>query len=141
MAGMPSTTTRHRAMPSRRRDPAQQTLFADGPARKGRVESAVDKAVRAAQKDQVVSVTLDAGAVALARTLARLIDQAARTLDPWSLARLSGELRAVLTSLRLDPVSRGGVRRDEFADLLATLARPTAGGDDDDAPMAHSPDA
>lgn len=101
---------------------------------------AVDKAVTAGYRDDVVSAALDAGMVALARTLARQLDHAARTVDPWALSRLSGELRAVLGQLRLDPTSRGGMRRDEFADLIATLARPTLaapGGPDDDTAPPH----
>lgn len=129
-------------MTSRRRaeTPALFTVPAV-PGRKGRVEVAVDKAVAAGYRDDVVSPRLDAGMVALARTLARQLDHAARSMDPWALSRVSGELRAVLAQLRLDPTARGGLRRDEFADLVANLARPTvideAGTGDGDAAVPH----
>lgn len=130
-------------MTSRRRRDPPAALFAvpGGPAvRKGRVEVAVDKAVSAGYRDEVVSPRLDAGMVALARTLARQLDHAARTMDPWALARISGELRAVLAQLRLDPTARGGLHRDEFADLVASLARPTvvdAGAGDGESALPH----
>jgi hypothetical protein len=108
------------------RKPAEQpALFASGRARKGRVEVAVDKAVRAAQKEHTLG-ELDAGLVALARTLARSVDGAAAGGDRWVTARLAGELRETLARLRLDPTARGADRA-ELADFLASLGRPTVG--------------
>jgi len=92
---------------------------------KGRVEVAVDKAVRAAQRDKSVG-ELDAGLIALARTLARSLDGAAGANDRWVTARLAGELRETLARLRLDPTARGA-HRDQVADFLADLARPDPG--------------
>lgn len=117
-----------------RRPTDQDALFPAAPARRGRVELAVSKAIAAAQRDKTVSSALDAGAAALARSLARQADLSAAARDPWALARISGELRAVLSSLRLDPVARGALKRDEFAELIAALARPTA------APVGDEPD-
>ena len=128
---------------ARRRADGPAALFpvpaAAGRRRKGRVEVAVDKAVAAGYRDEVVSPKLDAGMVALARTLAGQLDEAARTMDPWALSRVSGELRAVLGQLRLDPTSRGGLRRDEFADLVASLARPTVTPADEAVPADGEP--
>ena len=92
---------------------------------KGRVEVAVDKAVRAAQRDKAIG-ELDAGLIALARTLARSLDGAASANDRWVTARLAGELRETLARLRLDPTARGA-HRGELAGFLADLARPDPG--------------
>jgi hypothetical protein len=108
-----------------RRPPADQPPLFPTSTRKGRVEVAVDKAVRAAQKEQTLGV-LDAGLIALARTLARSLDGAATGGDRWVTARLAGELRETLARLRLDPTARGADRA-ELADFLASLGRPTLG--------------
>jgi hypothetical protein len=100
----------------------QPPLFATKTPRKGRVEQAVDRAVRAAQADKAIGA-LDAGLVALARTLARSLDGAAGADDRWVTARLAGELRETLARLRLDPTARGA-HRGELAGFLADLARP-----------------
>jgi hypothetical protein len=109
-----------------RRPAEQPPLFAGPKIRKGRVEVAVDKAVRAAQADKAIG-PLDAGLIALARTLARSLDGAAAGGDRWVTARLAGELRETLARLRLDPTSRGA-HRGELAGFLADLARPDPGG-------------
>src|SRR5262245_9583846 len=109
----------------RRRTGDQPPLFATRRPAKGRVEVAVDKAVRAAQRDETIG-TLDAGLVALARTLARSLDGAATADDRWVTARLAGELRETLARLRLDPTARGA-HRGELAGFLADLARPDPG--------------
>ena len=120
-------------MTAKRRDRAAEPLWPAARPRRGRVESALDKALTAAYADAVVSPTLDAGTVALARTLAAQLDVASGLLDPWAIARLSGEFRAVLAALRLDPTSRGALKRDEFAELLAELARPSTSSVDNPA--------
>ena len=110
-------------MPRRTAD--QPPLFLPGTPRKGRVEVAVDKAVRAAQREQTLG-ELDAGLIALARTLARSLDGAAAGSERWVTARLAGELRETLARLRLDPTARGADRA-ELADLIASLGRPSMG--------------
>lgn len=74
----------------------------------------------------VVDKDLDAAAIALARTLARATDQQA-TPDgnAWAVAALARELRTLLERLRLDPTARGAGDRDEFAEFLSDLAKPT----------------
>jgi len=109
-----------------RRPADQPALFDPRKPRKGRVELAVDKAVRAAQADKAIG-TLDAGLVALARTLAASLDGAAGADDRWVTARLAGELRETLARLRLDPTARGA-HRGELAGFLADLGRPDPGG-------------
>ena len=101
---------------------AQPALFPTKAPRKGRVELAVDRAVAAAQRDKAIGA-VDAGIVALARTLARSLDGAAGADDRWVTARLAGELRETLARLRLDPTSRGA-GRGELAGFLADLGRP-----------------
>lgn len=109
-----------------RRPVDQPALFDPKRPRKGRVELAVDRAVKAAQTDKAIGA-LDAGLVAQARTLAASLDRAAA--DPaggWLVAQLARELRETLARLRLDPTSRGA-QRGELAGFLADLARPDPG--------------
>jgi hypothetical protein len=109
-----------------RRPTDQPALFDPKKSRKGRVELAVDRAVRAAQADKAIG-TLDAGLIAQARTLAAALDQSAADREGWLVARLAGELRETLARLRLDPTSRGA-HRGELAGFLADLGRPDPGG-------------
>lgn len=104
----------------------QLSLLTLAPSRKGRCESNVDRAVLAGYAAGTVDKNLDAAAVALARTLARATDAQAEAGNPWAIAALARELRVLLERLRLDPVSRGAGDRDEFADFLSDLAKPTA---------------
>jgi hypothetical protein len=108
-----------------RRSGDQPPLFRTRRAAKGRVEVAVDRAVAVARRDQALT-PVDDGLVAVARTVARALDQAAAEQDKWAVARLAGELSSTLARLRLDPSSRGG-DRDSLANFLADLARPTPG--------------
>lgn len=103
----------------------QPPLLTLVPARKGRCESNVDTAVRAAYEAGVVDSKLDAAAVAMARTVARALDAQAEAGNPWAVAALARELRSTLERLRLDPVARGLGDRDEFAEFLHDLAKPT----------------
>jgi hypothetical protein len=110
-----------------RRPADQPALFPTRAPRKGRVELAVDRAVKAAQADKALGA-MDAALIAEARTVAAALDSAAG--DPaggWLVARLAGELREILARLRLDPTSRGA-SRGELAGFLADLARPDPGG-------------
>lgn len=103
----------------------QPPLFRTRRAAKGRVEVAVDRAVAAAQRDKALA-DVDGGLVAVARTVARALDQAAGKEEKWAVARLAGELSSTLARLRLDPSSRGG-DRDTLATFLASLASPDPG--------------
>jgi hypothetical protein len=106
------------------RQKSDEALFALPAGRRGRVESAVNKAVRRASLDKQLT-EVDVALVTLARAQARAVDVAEAGRDVWALARVGGELRETLTRLRLDPTSRGGPR-DSLADFLAQLATPTA---------------
>lgn len=107
----------------RRGAAAEEALFAVPPGRRGRVESAVNVAVRAARAEKTIG-ELDAGLITLARAQARAVDLAEATRDVWALARAGGELRESLIRLRLDPTSRGVGRDSSVADFLASIAGP-----------------
>lgn len=110
-------------MPRRKAD--QDGLFKL--AQSQRTERAVNTAVRRAQKTGSLDTELDAGMTALARVLARAIDQTSSTGgDRWLLPRLVGELRETLIRLRLDPTVRGA-DHNELADFLASLSKPESG--------------
>ncbi len=109
----------------KRRGGDDDGLFALPAGRRGRVEAAVNAAVRKARAEKLLS-ELDGGAVTLARACARAVDLAEGKRDVWALARAAGELREVLIRLRLDPTSRGA-GRDSLADFLQSLAEPAAG--------------
>lgn len=104
---------------------ADQVALIDAPRPpKRRVELATDRAIRAAGLEAT-----DAAAAALARELARAVDDAARArdgrADPYGIATAGRELREVLARLGLDPASRGGAAvPDALAAALADLARP-----------------
>lgn len=110
----------------RKHSPApDQAALIDAPRPpKRRVELATERAIRAAHLD-----TMDAAAAALAKELARAVDDAARAkegrADPYGIAAASRELREVLTRLQLDPASRtGGGAADQIAAALAALSTP-----------------
>lgn len=88
-----------------------------------RVERAFNVSVGAARLAGGLSREDDA-AVTLGRALARAVDMAETTRDPWALAAVTREFRALLERLRLDPVARGASPADELAELLAAMARP-----------------
>lgn len=112
--------------PRRSAPAADQPALIDGPrARKRRVELATDKAIRAAGLEDT-----DAAAAALARALARAVDDASeakegRRADPYGIAAAARELREILARLQLDPASRGAGLTDDLAAALAELARPS----------------
>lgn len=110
-------------MTGRRRNTGEDALFELPNGRRGRVESAVNAAVRAARAEQTINA-LDAGLVTLARAQARAVDVAEAKRDVWALARAGGELRESLIRLRLDPTSRGVGRDSSVADFLASIAGP-----------------
>jgi hypothetical protein len=90
----------------------------------GRVEQATSRAIRAAQTAGEVG-PLHAGAAALARSLARGVDEAEAKRDPWARAACSRELRETLASLGLDRASRGELPRgadNAGLDIAAYLA-------------------
>ncbi len=98
----------------------------------GRVEQAVSRSIRAAQAAGELD-QLHAGAAALARSLARGVDDAEGRLDPWGRAACSRELREILAAIGLDRASRGELAHgdtggDAFAQLLAEFGA-TAPGD------------
>ena len=99
----------------------------------GRVEQATSRAIRAAQRADEIGA-LHAGAAALARSLARGVDEAEAKRDPWARAACSRELRETLAALGLDRASRGELPRgtdtggDAFDRWLAQLDT-TAPGD------------
>lgn len=98
-----------------------------GPFRKGRHEQRTDAAIRAAREAGTLTDT-DAGVITLLRALARALDGAERTEQPYAVAQVARELRATLETARLTPAARGP-GPDPFADLLQALA-------DDDAHTA-----
>ena len=104
----------------------QPALIAGPRRRKRRVELATEKAIRAAGLEAT-----DAAAAALAKTLARAVDDASESkdgrADPYGIAAAARELREVLGRLQLDPASRGPGLTDDLAAALADLARPSAG--------------
>ncbi len=108
-----------------RRTTEDKGLFALPAGRRGRVESAVNKAITAARRQNLVD-DLDGALITLARAQARAVDVAEAARDVWALSRAGGELRESLIRLRLDPTSRGAFR-DDVAGFLADLAKPTAG--------------
>jgi hypothetical protein len=110
---------------ARPRNPAAATepgLFpapAAGPFRKGRHERQTDAAISAARAAGTVTAT-DAGVVTLLRALARSLDLAERTEQPYAVASVARELRATLEIARLTPAANGP-GPDPFADLMAAL--------------------
>lgn len=106
--------------------PEQRALFA-ATYRRGRVELALDKAVRASYAEGSIDPKVDLGAVTLAREVARVVDQAAAKRDHWAVVAASRELREVLARLGLDPRSRGTGPTDGVAQALAELATPSTG--------------
>ena len=89
----------------------------------GRTERQVNAAIRTAQHAGEVG-PVHAGAVALARELARAVDHATVVGNPWAIAALSRELRESIASLGLDRASRGELTHgtDLGTDLAAYLA-------------------
>jgi len=73
-----------------------------------------------AYRDGHLDRELDAGAVALARTIGRAVDQAAAVGEFYAVAQLSRELRELLGRMKLDPSARK-VGKDDLADILAGL--------------------
>ncbi len=108
-----------------RRSADEGGLFNLPAGRRGRVETAVNKAIMAARKQNLVD-DLDGALITLARAQARSVDVAEAARDVWALARVGGELRDSLIRLRLDPTSRGAFR-DDVGGFLADLAKPTPG--------------
>lgn len=90
--------------------------------RKGRVETALDKALTAARRAGGLA-DVDAAVMTLARAQARACDVAEAARDVWALARIGGELRETLMRMRLDPVSRGA-NRDQIVEFLKSLGTP-----------------
>jgi hypothetical protein len=89
---------------SRSADP-DPTLFADAPAppfRRGRHERSADASIRTARKSGLLTHDHDALA-SLIRALARSLDLAERTDQPYAVAQVGRELRACLVEARLVP--------------------------------------
>lgn len=106
-----------------RRPEADDALPVDVPAQPvGRVQTAVEKAIVAAQLDD-----RDAGAGALAVACGRAVDLALGRRDPYAVASVARELRETLTRLKLDPVAREG---NDAGNVEAWLAGLDAGTDD-----------
>lgn len=121
---------------ARRPRPDDDALFALPAGRRGRVESAVNDAVRKARAAGQLG-ELDVALIVLARSQGRAVDLAEAARDVWAHARAGGELRETLRRLRLDPTSRGA-NRDALADFLAEIARPAA-ADDTGPPAVGNP--
>src|SRR3954471_9206164 len=97
----------------------------------GRVEQAVSRSIRAAQRAGELG-PLHGGAAGLARSLARGVDDAEHKRDPWARAACSRELRETLAALGLDRASRGELPRgtdnsDAFDRWLSQLDAPATG--------------
>lgn len=72
----------------------------------GRVEQLVAGSLDAACRTERLDPDLDAGAAALAVSMARAIDRSGH--DAYAVAAVGRELSALLARLKLDPVSREG---------------------------------
>ena len=94
-----------------------------GRRRRYRVELAVDGAIREGQKAGSLDTKLDAGAAALARELAAMVDVAARKEDVWAAAQAGRQLSEQLTRLGLDPRARAGGVADELIEELRALGK------------------
>lgn len=90
------------------------------PLRKGRHERRTDAAITAARHAGTLAAT-DGALISLLRALARALDLAERTEQPYAVAQVARELRATLESARLTPASRGA-GPDPFAALLESLS-------------------
>jgi hypothetical protein len=107
---------------ARKRGDAQLALELGTPhPRIGRVERAVATAIRTAQRAGELGA-VHAGAAALARSLARGVDEAESKRDPWARAGCSRELRETLASLGLDRASRGELHSGDQDALTRWLA-------------------
>lgn len=127
---------------ARRPRPDDDALFALPSGRRGRVESAVNDAVRRARAAGTLG-ELDGALIVLARSQARAVDLAESARDLWAHARTGGELRETLRRLRLDPTARGA-NRDNLMDFLRELAQPdppTAPDAPGATALGHAPDA
>lgn len=90
--------------------------------RAGRVERAVSVSIRAARTAGADPRL--AAAEALARTLARALDDAASTGQIYALAPLSARLWPILDAFAMTPAPPAPPEDDELAALLADLATP-----------------
>lgn len=107
---------------SKPRRTSDAALFNLPPRAKGRVETALDKALAAARKAGMLA-DVDAAVLTLARAQARGVDAAEQERNTWALAAIGRELRETLIRMRMDPVSRGA-NRDELVTFLRSLADP-----------------
>jgi hypothetical protein len=111
---------------SRPRDPRRpdpEALFdvpGSGRPRTGRHERQADAAIRQARKDRTLT-PVDGSLASTIRALARAVDQAERTDQPYAVAQLARELRACLVEARMTPSARGVPDVDPFAALLDGL--------------------
>jgi hypothetical protein len=105
----------------------QESLDLDGDLKAGRrsagrVEQLVARSIDKAGLDE-----RDAGAAALAVSMARAVDRGAH--DPYAVAAVGRELSALLARLKLDPVSRDGAGTggvgDQAAEWLSRVTEPT----------------
>lgn len=99
------------------REGSQGELFAEVRRRRARVERAVDASIAVARKANTVT-PLQTALVATARALGRALDVAEAKHDPYAVATVARELRAVAADLELLPHAQS---RDPFAELLAEL--------------------
>lgn len=97
-------------------DDALPGLGEAGQGRAGYLQSAVAKAIEAAQLDD-----RDKGMGALAEACARAVDLAHYRRDPYAVAAAARELRETLTRLRMDPVSREGADAGQVEQWLQSL--------------------
>lgn len=124
---------------AKRSRPEDDALFALPGGRRGRVESAVNAAVRTARAAGQLG-ELDQALIVLARSQGRAVDLAEAARDVWAHARAGGELRETLRRLRLDPTSRGA-NRDALADFLREIAQPAPADPAGSAAVGDPPDA
>ena len=105
------------------------------PHRRGRTERAVDAAVRAARKADLLS-ELDAAIVAAARGLARHLDELehAAKPEPGTFAYVAIEFRKTLVECGLTPMSREEADDEDAGAELAAVLRLGAASDRDGGP-------
>lgn len=114
---------------ARKRLADEQTLIPLGPDKPGRVERALDDALRArrAAGDLGDARSEDVAAVRAAQTVARQLDRAELKRDLWATATLMREYRECLAMIGLDPARRAGSADSEAEDFIREL-REASGG-------------
>ena len=108
---------------SRSDEPTLFPLPGSGPKRKGRHERQTDAAIHAARARALLGPE-HAALVTTLRALARSLDHAEATEQPYAVASVARELRACLIEARMSPGPQ--VEGDGFAALMEALTEDGA---------------